>query len=112
MPVPAAPVPDQPSKPASPGDEAAAGGAVAGDGAVIAVPRASGQPICAVVGEEHGVARVRAFARRWRTFLYYRDRLALGPHDLCAATCTGLTSRCHRLMEREGFLRAIRPPAA
>jgi hypothetical protein len=79
----------------------------------IAVPRASGQPILAVV-EEHGVARVHAFARRWRSYLYQhveKRRSWLAPHDLCATTCTGLTSRCLRMMEREGFLCAVRPPA-
>jgi len=74
----------------------------------------STQPIFTLVAEEHGAARVRAFARRWRAFRSQleRQRPWLAPHDLCASSCAGLTSRCLRLMEREGFLSAIRPPAA
>ena len=83
----------------------------------LTVPRASGQPICSVVSEEHGAARVRAFARRWRAYRYHREekrRPWLATHDLCGAECTGLTSRCLRVMEREGFLCAVHPvrPAA
>ena len=90
------------------GDEADTDHAV-----VPPVPRVSGQPLFTVVAEEHGASRVHAFARRWRAFLYHQERQRpwLAPHDLCASACTGLTSRCVRAMEREGFLCAIRPPA-
>jgi hypothetical protein len=82
-------------------------------GGPIPLPRVSGQPVFTVVAEEHGAARVRAFAKRWRAYLYQQERRRpwLAAHDLCASTCTGLTSRCLRLMEREGFLATIRPPA-
>jgi hypothetical protein len=73
----------------------------------LPVPRAAGQPIAAVVTEERGVARVRAFARRWRALRYHREerqRPWLSTHDLCGPACTGLTSRCLQAMVREGFL--------
>jgi len=76
------------------------------------VPRTSGQPICAVVTEERGLERVRAFARRWRALRFHREekrRPWLAAHDLCGPTCTGLTSRCLRAMIREGFLAPTSP---
>ena len=75
------------------------------------VPRLAGQPVAAVVPEERGLSRVHAFARRWRALRFHqeRGRTQLAPHDLCGVACTGLTSRCVRQMEREGFLSAIRP---
>jgi len=84
-----------------------------GEAVDVAVPRASGQPIFTVVAEERGAARVHGFAKRWRAYLYHQERRRpwLAPHDLCASACTGLTSRCLRLMEREGFLCAVHPPA-
>ena len=75
------------------------------------IPRAAGQPIAAVVTEEGGVARVRAFARRWRALRYHREerqRPWLSTHDLCGTACTGLASRCLRAMVREGFLAPLR----